>query len=247
MHTIAIHDAVMANRIVGYVRVSTEHQADGGVSLDAQIAKLRAYAVAMDLELVDVVVDAGVSAKTLDRPGLVKVLAMLDAGDADGVLVAKLDRLTRSVRDLGDLVDRYFAERAKTPRTLLSVGDSIDTRSAAGRLVLNVLASVSQWEREATAERTRDALAHLRRGGVQLGGEAIGWRRTEGTDDEGRRVVERVADELATVVRIRELRAGGASLRDIAAALTVEGHATKKGGAWSAKVVRSVLIREGLS
>jgi DNA invertase Pin-like site-specific DNA recombinase len=226
-------------KVVGYVRVSTEHQADAGVSLEAQAAKLRAYALAMDLELVEVVVDAGVSAKTLNRAGLQRALAMLTSGAADGVLVAKLDRLTRSVADLGVLVERYFSTRF----ALLSVADSIDTRSAAGRLVLNVLASVSQWEREATAERTRDALAHLRSEGVQLGGAALGWTRTEATDDDGRRVVARVAAEVATVARIRDLRDRGASLREIAETLTAEGHATKRGGTWSAKVVRSVLQR----
>src|SRR5947209_965803 len=110
-------------RVVGYVRVSSDQQAESGLSLAAQESKLRAYAVATDLELVDVVVDAGQSARDLDRPGLARMLTMLDAGDVDGVLVAKLDRLTRSVRDLADLVERYFAKRA----ALLSVGDSIDT------------------------------------------------------------------------------------------------------------------------
>src|SRR4051812_40067194 len=139
-------------RVIAYLRVSTASQADEGVSLDAQRSKLEAYARAVDLTIVEVVVDAGVSAKTLDRAGLKRALALLDTGAASGLLVAKLDRLTRSVRDLGDLVDRYFSHRF----ALLSVADAIDTRSAGGRLVLNVLASVSQWEREAIAERTRD-------------------------------------------------------------------------------------------
>lgn len=82
---------------------------------------------------------------------------MLRAGQADAILVVKLDRLTRSVRDLGELVERYFA----TGRwALLSVSEQIDTRSAAGRLVLNVLASVAQWERETTGERTSAAMQH---------------------------------------------------------------------------------------
>src|SRR5207237_3279200 len=113
-----------------------DQQADGGVSVEAQTSKLRAHALAMDLELVDILVDAGVSARTIaTRPGLRRVLTMLDAGEADGVLVVGLDRLTRSASDLGELVERYFSARF----ALLSVGDSIDTRSAAGRLVLNVL------------------------------------------------------------------------------------------------------------
>ena len=97
------------------LRVLTDKQADRGVSLDAQRAKLKAYAELYELDLVDVIVDAGHSAKSLDR-------------------------LTRSVVDLGTLVERYFAPGKAA---LLSVGEQIDTCSAAGRLVLNVLASVT--------------------------------------------------------------------------------------------------------
>ena len=93
-----------------------------------------------DLDLVDLVVESG-SAKSLDREGLQNVLGRLQSGEANGIIVTKLDRLTRSVADLGKLVETYFQEHA-----LLSVSEQIDTRSAAGRLVLNVLASVSQWE-----------------------------------------------------------------------------------------------------
>jgi site-specific DNA recombinase len=221
-------------RVVAYIRVSTENQADGGVSLDAQRAKLEAYALAMDLELVAIEEDAGLSAKTLARPALRRALAMLDAGTADGVLVAKLDRLTRSVRDLGELVERYFAAK----HSLLSVADSIDTGSAAGRLVLNVLTSVAQWEREATGERTRGALAHLKASGVRLGGEALGWERGSETDAEGRRVIRTVERDGATIKRVLELRAEGLTLRAIAERLTAEGHRTKRGGKWAPETVR---------
>ena len=227
-------------RVVGYARVSTEGQADGGVSLEAQTAKLNAYALAMDLDLVAIEVDAGLSAKTLARPALQRALSMLEAGTAEGLLVCKLDRLTRSVRDLGDLVERYFASKF----SLLSVADSIDTRSAAGRLVLNVLASVAQWEREATGERTRDALAHLRTQGVKLGGEALGWVRGEACDAEGRRVVVDVEGESETVERIADLRAEGLPLRTIAARLDAEGRKTKRGGRWYASTVAAVLDRQ---
>src|SRR5262245_9972971 len=92
-------------RVVGYVRVSSEQQADSGVSLEAQRAKLEAYALAMELELVAIEVDAGVSAKTLRRPGFEAALQLLGSGAAEGLLVCKLDRLTRSVRDLGWLLE----------------------------------------------------------------------------------------------------------------------------------------------
>ena len=117
-------------RVVGYLRVSSESQATEGVSLDAQRTKLAAYCHALDLELVALEADEGVSAKTLRRPGLQRALAALEEGRADAVLVTKLDRLTRSVRDLGDLVERFFASERWS---LLSVGDSIDTKTAAGR------------------------------------------------------------------------------------------------------------------
>lgn len=121
------------------------------MSLDAQREKLTAYAGAMDLILVDVFEDAGASAKNLEREGLRRALARLDQGDVGGLVITKLDRLTRNVRDLGDLVERYFTSTC----ALLSVSDSIDTRMAGGRLVLNVLTSVAQWEREAIGEPCR--------------------------------------------------------------------------------------------
>src|SRR5438445_10066813 len=95
--------AVTPTRVVGYVRVSLEKQANEGHSLPAQRRKLEDYAKLYELQLVDVVVDAGVSAKTLEREGLQRALAMLVAGQADALLVVKLDRLTRSVADLGEL------------------------------------------------------------------------------------------------------------------------------------------------
>jgi DNA invertase Pin-like site-specific DNA recombinase len=226
-------------RVVGCVRVSSQRQADEGVSLDAQREKLTAYAHAMDLELVEVVSDAGLSARSMDRPGLQRALSLLDDGHADGLLVVKLDRLTRSVRDLGELVDRYFAKRC----SLLSVADSVDTRTAGGRLVLHVLASVSQWEREAAGERTREALDHLRTEGVRLGGEALGWRRGDRTNDEGRRAVEEIPEERETALLVRALRDEGHSLRAICAKLTEMNRKTKRGGAWRSKIVASVLRR----
>lgn len=232
----------MRTRVIAYVRVSSEGQAEEGVSLAAQRARVEAYALAMDLDLIGVEEDAGFSAKSLvGRRGLERALKALEDGRADGILVAKLDRLTRSVRDLGHLVDRYFAARW----SLLSVSDSIDTRTAAGRLILNVLTSVAQWEREATAERTREALAHLKAAGVRIGGEAFGWRRSDALDGDGRRVVVFDDAEVATIIRICELRAASASLRTIALTLVAEGRKTKRAGRWDATTVRKILGRSG--
>jgi site-specific DNA recombinase len=218
-----------------YIRVSTEEQATGGVSLDAQRARAIAYAAAVDLAVVEVIEDAGVSAKTLARPGLRRALAMLQAGAADALLVAKLDRLSRSVGDWQLLIERYFGERGG--KQLLSVADSIDTRTAGGRLVLNVLVSVSQWEREAIAERTRDALRQVRADGVALGQVPLGFRR----GDDGR--LEPVDEETATVARARELAAGGMRPAGIARQLAAEGRRTKRGGQWAGWTVQKLLAR----
>ncbi len=116
---------------IAYIRVSTDKQADHGVSLDAQRAKVEAYAALFDLDLVEIIEDAGQSAKTLERPGLVRARRALRCGHAQALLVVKLDRLTRSVRDLGHLLEHDFGTDGAA---LLSVTENIDTRSARGRL-----------------------------------------------------------------------------------------------------------------
>src|SRR5215469_3222082 len=159
-------------KAVGYARVSTDKQADRGVSLDAQTEKIRAMAVVHSATLVDLIVDGGESAKSLIRRGMTRLLAMVEAGEVHTVLVAKLDRLTRSVKDLCTLLERF--ERRGV--ALVSVAESLDTGSAAGRLVLNIMTAVSQWEREAIGERTRDALHHKRTNGERVGNIAFGSR-----------------------------------------------------------------------
>ncbi len=221
-------------RTIAYVRVSTDKQADKGVSLDAQRAKVAAYAGLYDLDVVEVIVDAGVSAKTLDRPGLTRALDMLRKGDADALLVVKLDRLTRSVRDLGDLVARYFAPGKAA---LLSVGEQIDTRSAAGRLVLNVLASVSQWEREAIGERTATAMQHKAASGEYTGGAApYGFRLA----DDGVHLAE-VEAEQTVLAAARQLRTAGLSLRAVARELDARGLRSRVGRAFSAAQIQAMV------
>ena len=222
----------LVTKTIAYLRVSTDKQADRGVSLEAQRAKVDAYAALYDLELVEVIVDAGVSAKTLDRPGLGRALAMLRAGKAEALLVVKLDRLTRSVRDLGELVERHFAP-GKT--ALLSVGEQIDTRSAGGRLVLNVLASVSQWEREAIGERTAAAMSHKAACGEYTGGEA-----PYGFLVEAGMLVE-VEAEQAAIREARRLRAAGLSLRAIAAELDRAGIRARSGKVFAASQMARVV------
>lgn len=225
---IRAHSWIM--RAIGYTRVSTDQQADHGVSLDAQRAKIEAMSIVREAELIEVITDAGESAKSLDRPGMERLLALVDARLIDIVIVAKLDRLTRSVKDLGELLERF----QKRGVSLVSVAESLDTASAAGRLVINIMASVSQWERETIGERTRDVLRHKKATRQAYASTPYGFTRC------GTALVESER-ELETVRRIHSWRSEGATLRDIAARLAQAGVATKTGARWHASTVRAIL------
>jgi len=216
-------------KVIGYTRVSTEEQATSGVSLQAQVEKLRAYASCYDLEIVEIIEDGGQSAKSLNRPGIQRALQMMREGQAAGLLVAKLDRLTRSIVDLNTLISEYFSEKSKYQSTLFSVADQVDTRSAGGRLVLNVLMSVAQWEREAIGERTKAALSYKKSQGVKLG-------RPE------KQIID--PEEVRTFNYIKELRAQGLTYRAIAERLQAEGYKTFRGGKWYATSVKNILESE---
>lgn len=223
-------------RTVAYLRVSTDKQADRGVSLEAQRAKVESYAALYDLELVAIEVDAGESAKSLARPALGRALAMLLTGKADALLVVKLDRLTRSVRDLCDLVDHYFRDGK---HALLSVGEQVDTRSAAGRMVLNMLTVIGQWEREAIGERTSAAMQHKASQGEYTGGAAPYGHALAA---DGVALVE-VEAEQAVIAEARTLRTAGLSLRKVAELLDSKGLRARNGRTFAAsQVARMVAV-----
>lgn len=229
-------------KVVGYARCSTSEQSVEGVTLDAQADKIRGYARLHDLELIGIETDAGISAKSLDRPALARVLAMLDRSEISGVIVGKLDRLSRSVSDWNRLIESYFGPAGG--KQLFSVADSIDTRSPGGRLVLNVLMSVAQWEREAIADRTRDSLAWKRQNGDTAGTRRFGYRLV----DDGRRsksgqpvkLVEH-AGEQAVLAEMRAWRLAGWSDRGIARELDNQGVTPRQAKHWTATAVGRLL------
>src|ERR1700730_17286301 len=223
-------------KTIGYARVSTDKQADRGVSLEAQTEKIRAMTVVHSAELTDIIVEAGESAKTLNRPGMQRLLALVDAGEVNAVIVAKLDRLTRSVKDLCELLERFDRRGV----ALISVAESLDTSSAAGRLVLNIMTAVSQWEREAIGERTRDAMRHKRSNGERVGNIQFGYRLcADGKHLETDPAEQEVLDE------IHRLRENGHTLRGIAAALNHRGHRTRRGSAWRLEHVARITKQAG--
>jgi site-specific DNA recombinase len=201
-----------------------------GVSLEAQEARIGAYCAAMVWAVSEVVRDAGESAKSLKRPGIASIIERIRAGTIERVVVAKLDRLTRSIRDLSDLIELC----AKNDVALVSVGETLDTSSAAGRMVVNMLGVVGQWEREAIAERTATALGHKRRSGRVYGTTPFGYRRA------GDDLVPDPLEQRALTEAIRMDRAG-ASFREIARFLTEFGVMPHLGKAWYACSVRAML------
>lgn len=214
---------------IGYVRVSTEEQAKEGISIDAQSDKLRQYADLHDINLVDIIVDAGASAKSLKRPGLDNALAMLQSGEADALLIYKLDRLTRSVVDLGRLIDEYFKRYE-----LLSVMDDLNTSSANGRLVLNVLTSIAQWERETICERTADSLQYMKEQRRVYNHLPLGYRDSNG-------MLQPIDDEQLTVAEIFNMHGKGMSMHKIANSLNERGIVGKRGGAFYASTIRAII------
>lgn len=221
-------------RTVAYVRVSSARQRDEGLSLDAQRDQIHRYAELYDLALVEVIADEGASAKTLRRDGLQRALGLLASGTVDALIVAKLDRLTRSVRDLGTLLDGHFSTEAE----LISVAEQINTRSAGGRMVLNVLMSVAQWEREKISERVREVQAYKRSLGQHVAGRLPFGTRLAADG----RTLERDPGEGPVLDLIFELRASGLSLRKIAQHLSENG-TPARGKRWHATSIARLLKR----
>lgn len=222
-------------KAIGYVRVSTDGQAADGVSLDAQKARIAAWANANGYTLAAVYVDAGLSGKRADnRPGLQDALA--DVGRTGGALVVySLSRLARSTRDAIGIAERL--DRAGAD--LVSLTERIDTTTAAGKMVFRMLAVLAEFERDLVSERTAAALAHKAQRGERIGEIPFGY--TLGPD--GSAMVRDEAEQ-AVIADIRTLRADGWTYRAIAAELTRRGVLTKKGNAkWTHQSVASILRR----
>ena len=153
-------------RIVGYVRVSSAEQAGSGLGLEAQRTAITEEAQRRGWELVAIYEDAAASGKSTNgRPGLAQALEAVESDAAAGIVVAKLDRLSRSIVDFGTLLERS----RKTGWALVALDLGVDTSSAAGELVANVMVSVAQWERRAIGDRTKAALQVKRDQGIVLG------------------------------------------------------------------------------
>ncbi len=203
---------------IGYVRVSTDEQADSRLGLEAQRAAIIGEAERRGWRLVEIVEDAAVSGRDLDRPGMALVLRALTARRADTLVVAKLDRLGRSLLDVAGLID----QAARQGWALVALDVGVDTASLTGKAMAGMMAVFAELERGLIGQRTRDALRAARERGTVLGRPRV-------LSDE---VVQRIVRE----------RAAGASLRAIARRLDQDGVPTAHGAhRWQVSAVQSAL------
>ncbi|MHB9130408.1 MAG: recombinase family protein [Armatimonadota bacterium] len=225
----------IALKAVGYLRVSTEEQVTNGYGLETQEQAIRAFALSQGYELVDVVMDAGVSGATKPetREGFRQILNLAEAKAFSVLLVWKFDRLGRN---LAFAVTTAHSLLEQHGVVLRSVTEPIDTSTALGQMMFAVFAGMAQQERETITERTlggKKAKAH--RGGFAGGAAPLGYSR----DKEGGLLVDEAVAEL--VVRIFALRQSGKTLQAIADVLDEEGVPTKRGGRWHPGTVRYIL------
>jgi DNA invertase Pin-like site-specific DNA recombinase len=208
--------------VVGYIRVSTADQAESGAGLSAQRSAIEAEAVHRGWKLIAIHEDGGASGKSMEaRPALQAALADLKAKRADGLVVAKLDRLSRSAGDTALLLERAQKERW----ALIVLDFNLDTSTPVGEMVANVLASFAQYERRMIGLRTKEALAQKKAQGVRLGAPVL--------------VPEQVAQLVA------RMRQEGATLQAIANELNRTGVATSAGGKqWRPSNLQRILRRD---
>lgn len=207
-----------SDKVIGYLRVSTEEQAVSGLGLGDQRAVIAAEAARRDWADVEFLSDEGFSAKNLSRPAIATALEMLRKGQASVLVVSKLDRLSRSLLDFATLMDR--ARREGWELVVLDL--AIDTTVPSGQLMANVMAAFAEYERQLIGARTSAALQQLKAQGKRLG--------------RPRTLPANVT------ARIVSARAEGETLAAIADALNADGVPTARGGArWYPSTVKAVI------
>ena len=216
-------------KAVGYIRVSTAGQATDGVSLDAQRAKIEAWATANDYQLVAVYEDAGITGTSMDkRPGLQPALAATGKGMA--LVAYSMSRVARSTKDMISITERM----EKRGADLVSLSERIDTTSAAGKMVFRMIAVMDEFLRDQIAERTTDALAHKKAQGQVYAALPLGYANADGK-------LVPIDEELLVVAEIKEMRGNGMSLEKIAADLNARGIIGKRGGKYHGMTVKKIL------
>lgn len=237
-------------RIVGYVRVSTSRQAEDGFSVSVQRERIAQYVQALDLgDLAEIVVDEGESAKDLKRPGMERLLGMVRRREVDMVVVAKLDRATRSQRDLLDLLASFERHRVE----FASIAERLDTSSAAGRFFVGMLGLVAEWERSATCERTAVVARKLTRDGRAIsrtapyGARVVAREVMTSKGPTMRQFIEADPErraELEAVALARSLRAEGLSIGEIRKRIVSAGFRNRNGSPYAKGSIARMLSED---
>lgn len=210
--------AATGREFFAYARVSTLDQYKYGYGIDAQRARMEEEVALRAWSLRAHFTDAASGRSMDDRPALMDVLALLDAGEADGLIVAKLDRLSRSLKDFVAIV----ARASENGWSVVVLDPAVDTTTDGGRLIANVMAAFGDFERELIRARTREALAAAQARGVHVG--------------------RPYSIDLNTVEVIESLRADGMTYQEIALALDHLGVPTSRDGKrWYPSVIGKVL------
>ena len=221
---------------IGYCRVSTEDQAKEGVSLDNQKSKIEAYCQLKDLNLSEIVEDAGISAKNLKRPGVQKVLRLARKKQIDAIVVYKLDRIFRSTTDALETTKLF----EKWGVSFHSIEETLDTQSAMGRFFFTLTAALAEMERRLIGERTKAALSHKRSRNEKTGGDV-----PYGYDLTPAGILIKNDEEQKVIRLIRNLNRDGYSLRRICRELEQAGHLTKRGNSvWHPQTISDILKRK---
>ena len=239
------YSAVMgesAQKVIGYIRVSTDEQATEGISLEVQRDRIIHYCQQFGLNLLDIYQDEW-TGKEIARPGLQAALSQMVQTDAM-LMSVSLCRISRSVGDWHYLLDRYFGRNAKYKFLAFDVA-GVDGKTAAGETLIYFRAVMAQGEVSQTSERTTHAMRALKAKGIACGALPYGKEYSDRLDAEGRRVVVENSGKMATIARVRELHSQGKGIKTIADILVTEGRPPPK-SAWSTEAVRRILTREGL-
>ncbi|MCL2577919.1 MAG: recombinase family protein [Defluviitaleaceae bacterium] len=219
-----------------YLRVSTEEQAKEGYSIRAQEEKLRAYTMIKEWLLFDVYSDEGISGKDIDgRPEIKRLLDDVKSGKVNNVLVYKIDRLTRSTKNLIELVDLFNQHNC----AFNSLNESIDTASATGRMFLKIVGIFAEFERENLAERVRMGVERKAREGYSVSNfsQSYGYNR-----ENGNKIQEINHEEANIVKRIFSMYLhDDYNIRKITQTLNAENISSKMGRRWTDNTVKKVL------
>ena len=220
------------NRVILYVRVSTQEQAREGYSIQEQIERLTKYCEAMGWTIVHIYTDPGYSGATMDRPGLTKLIKDVKNGLADKIVVYKLDRLSRSQLDTLFLIEKVLLAN---DTDFISMNENFDTSTPFGRAMVGILAVFAQLEREQIRERMMMGKEARAKEGKYHGSKniPIGYDYVDG-------LLTPNAFEKMQIVEAYQLAASGMSPYKIAKTLDDAGYSHKY-GKWTDRSVRRVL------